>query len=82
MGGFKGNGLVLRGMLIRPHMGWRLLRSAVSEFCSRTGNLFIFGMKRQSAPRCGMEGFKGKGSGSLWNAHQASQRLATSAPSG
>ena len=42
MEGFKGKGLVLRGMLITPHKGKRVQRLAVSQLRSRAGNLFTF----------------------------------------
>ena len=49
MGGFKGKGLVLRGMLITPHKGKRVQRLAVSQLHSRAGNLFTFCGKTQGA---------------------------------
>ena len=64
MGEFTGKGLVLRGMssgLTRIHRKKRVQRLAVSQFCSRAGNAFIFVVKTQSEPGCGMGGLKGEG---------------------
>ena len=50
MGRFRGKGLVLRGMLIRPHKGLRVQRLAVSGFCKRAGDLFTFIGKHKAHP--------------------------------
>ena len=56
MGGFKGKGLVLRGMLITPHKGKRVQRLAVSQLRSRAGNLFTFVGKHKAHPGVVWEG--------------------------
>ena len=60
MGEFKGKGLVLCGILMRPHRGKQLLAPSV-EFCSgREINLFTF-VGTQTEPRHGMRESGGKG---------------------
>ena len=78
MGGFMGKGLVLRGMLIRPHRGYGVQRLALSELRSSAGNLFTFVEKHKAHPGAVWEGSRERVRLS-WNAHQASQGLPSSA---
>ena len=52
--------------------GWRVLRLAVSEFCSNAGSLFTF-VGKHKAHRGAVWEAQGKGSGSSWNFRHASQ---------
>ena len=56
MGGLKGKGLVLHGMLIRLSNGWRVQRLAVRKFCNKAGNLFTFAGKHKAHPGAVWEG--------------------------
>ena len=81
MGGFKGKGLVLSSSGLTRVSEFCAL--AVSDFCSRAGNLFTFCWKTQRAPGRGMGRFKGRGlvlRGMLTRPHKvcefSAQRLA------
>ena len=96
MEGFKGNGLVLHEMLTswNAHQASKRLASSarVFVFCSRAGYLFTFIGKNKAHPGAAWKGSRervwffvecssGLARGVLIR-HQASQKLASSAPSG
>ena len=96
MEGFTGKGLVLRGMLTswNAHQASKRLAGSapVFEFCSRAGNLFTFVGKHTAHPGAAWKGSRERVwffvecssglAGGVLIRHQASQRLASSAPSG